>query len=84
MSLFQSIGVPTAITDQEPLGRFPDGRRAVLAANKAGFSVSGAGCRRTPGIGTEEQIAKRAPQQVGDAALCQVMGAVVKHMTALA
>jgi hypothetical protein len=35
-------------------------------------------------IGAEEQIAERPAQQVGDAALRQMMWAVVDHVTALA
>ena len=51
---------------------------------KSRFLVSGGGVRRTPGIGTEEQIAERATQEVCDPALCEVVRAVVEHVTALA
>ena len=51
-------------------------------AGKA-FLVLGS-ARHAPAIGTEEQIAEGAPQQIGDPALCQVVRSIVDHVTALA
>ncbi len=35
-------------------------------------------------IGTKEQVAKCAPQQIGNPALCEMMRSIVDHVTALA
>jgi hypothetical protein len=75
-------GHPHTVT--KGFGSVPDKYLPVITAKKSRFLASGRGVRRTPGIGTEEQIAEGATKEVCDPALRQVMRTVVDHVTALA